>query len=129
LTLENKEEGMTARTDDFRRQVNDLWKQAVDQLEEVKEAVVRQTGRFDAELQWLRSERDRLLKRLGEQTHKLASEGKLPIPSFLKGTVDRLDEVIERLVAKQGDGKRKAAKKPARKKAAAKKARAASDVT
>lgn len=116
---------MTTRTDDFRRQVNELWKQAVDQLEEVKDAIVRQTGRFDSEIDRLRGERDRLLQRLGEQTHKLATEGKLPMPAFVKVTVERLDDVLERLVAKQGNGsKRKApSKKPARRKPAGKKSR------
>ena len=118
---------MTARTDEFRRQVNELWKQAVDQLEVVKDAVVRQTGRFDAELQWLRTERDRLLKRLGQQTHKLASEGKLPMPAFVKTTVTRLDDVIDKLVAKQANGRRRpSAKKAARRKTA--KRRAAGEV-
>ncbi len=114
---------MNARTEEFRRQMNDLWKQAVDQLEVVKDAVVRQTDRFDAELQWLRGERDRLLKRLGTQTHKLANEGKLPMPAFLKTTVDRLNEVIDRIVAKQSsNGRRRTAKKAARRKTSRKRA-------
>ncbi len=116
----------TTRTDEIRKQVNGLWKQAVEQLEEVKEAVLKQTDRFDAELHWLRKERDRLLKVLGEQTHKLATQGKLPMPAIVKTTVDRIDEVVARLVAKQGNGKagggkRSASKKAPRRKAAAKK--------
>ncbi len=113
---------MNARTDEFRRQMNELWKQAVDQLEVVRDAVVRQTDRFDAELQWLRTERDRLLKRLGEQTHRLANEGKLPMPAFLKTTVDRLNEVIDRIVARQSNGRRRAAtRKASRRKAPSRK--------
>lgn len=95
---------MATTSDDFRRQVNELWKQALDQLEEVKDAIVRSTGRFEVEAQRLRQERDRLLRRLGEQTHKLAQEGKLPMPAFVKSTVDRLNEVLDHLVAKEGAG-------------------------
>lgn len=106
----------TTRADEIKKQVNVLWKQAVGQLEDVKEAVLKQTDRFDAEIHWLKTERDRLLKLLGEQTHKLATQGKLPMPGLVKSTVDRIDEVVARLVAKQGNGKAR------RKKAAGKKA-------
>src|SRR5689334_14313824 len=95
------------RSDDIRKQVNELWQEALKQLEEVKDVIVRSTDRLEADLQRLRSERDRLLKRLGEQTHKLASEGRLPMPAFLKVTIDRLNEVIDKIVAKQGTGRRR----------------------
>jgi len=111
----------TTRADEIKKQVNVIWKQAVGQLEDVKEAVLKQTDRFDAEIHWLKTERDRLLKRLGEQTHKLATQGKLPMPGLVKSTVDRIDEVVARLVAKQGNGK--ASRKKARgKKAVGRKA-------
>lgn len=115
----------TTRADEIKKQVNVLWKQAVGQLEDVKEAVLKQTDRFDAEIHWLKTERDRLLKLLGEQTHKLATQGKLPMPGLVKSTVDRIDEVVARLVAKQGNGKvrrkKAAGKKAARRKAPARK--------
>lgn len=115
----------TTRADEIKKQVNVLWKQAVGQLEDVKEAVLKQTDRFDAEIHWLKTERDRLLKLLGEQTHKLATQGKLPMPGLVKSTVDRIDEVVARLVAKQGNGKARrkkaAGKKAARRKAPARK--------
>ena len=113
---------MTTRSDEFRRQVNELWKNAVDQLEEVKDVIVRSTGRFEADLQRLRHERDRLLKRLGEQTYKLANQGKLPMPAFVKSTVERLNDVVQSLVARQNGKKRTTTKKTTRKKAAAKRA-------
>ena len=89
----------------FRVQVNDLWKQAVDQLEEVRDVLSRSRdkleGRLEEDLLRLRGERDRLLKVLGEQTYKLANQGKVPLPTVVKNTVDRLNEVIESLVATQ----------------------------
>lgn len=105
--------------DDVRGQLNDLWKQAIDQLEEVKDAYTRSRGRLDDEMLRLRGERDKLLKKLGEQTHKLANDGKLPVPSVVKRTVDRLNEVIDNLVATQAK-KKKTKKKTAKKRRAAK---------
>jgi hypothetical protein len=90
------------RSDDFKKQVNELFCQAFSQLEDVKEAIVRSTNRFEADLVRLREERDKLLKRLGEQTYRLAREGKLPVPTFVKATVERLNEIIARMLAQQG---------------------------
>jgi hypothetical protein len=106
---------------ELRKQVNQLWKQAVDQLEEVKEVL---TGRLEEDLVRLRQERDRLLKTLGEQTYRLANQGKLPMPALIKRTVERLNAVLEGMMTVQrgGNGARKPAKKAA-KKAAPKKSR------
>jgi len=109
---------MSNRTDDFRKQINDLWKQAVAQLDEVKDVL---NDRIEADSLRLRKERDRLLQSLGEQTYKLAHQDKLPLPASVKKTVDRLTEVIDGLVAKKGGAKKKAAKKKATKKKTAKK--------
>ncbi len=144
---------MTTRTDDIRRQVNGLWKQAVEQLDDVKrqgdaildaarkqavlqldaarkqaaqqldtakKKLLENTDLFDSELKWLETQRDRLLRRLGEQTHKLAVEGKLPLPSFVRSTVEQLDEVLSRLVPKRSA--KAARKKPAARKTAGRKA-------
>src|SRR5687767_10671323 len=98
-----------SRSDDLKKQVNELWKQAIDQLEEVKEVIARSTTRFEADLQRLRLERDKLLKLLGEQTYRLANQGKFPVPVIVKNTVDRLNEVIDAIVSAHG-------KRPAKKK-------------
>ncbi len=103
-------------TADMRRQVNELWKQAVDQLEAVKEVL---SGRLEEDLVRLRSERDKLLKTLGEQTYKLANQGKLPVPSIIKRTVDRLNDVIDGIVNAQR-GARKTTKKTGKKAASRK---------
>ncbi len=107
---------MAQRSDDIKKQVNELLKQAIDQLETLKDALVRSRGRFEADLARLRLERDRLLRLLGEQTYRLANQGKLPMPGIVKSTVDRLNHVIDNIVAKQGTTKKKAKKKAAKKK-------------
>lgn len=115
---------MTARSEEFRKQVNELWKQANDQLEEVKDSVLRSTERFEADIHRLRIERDKLLKllkRLGEQTYRLANEGKLPVPAIVRRTVDRLNEVIDGMLAQQAGGSKPAARRAAKKKTSAKK--------
>jgi gamma-glutamylcysteine synthetase len=121
---------MAKRSDEFRKQVNDLWKQAIDQLEEVKEVVLRAQDRFETDLHKLRLERDKLLRKLGEQTYKLANQGHFPVPDVVKQTVDRLNEVIDAMVKKQqGKKAKKSAKKKAAKKKATKKKKAAKKKT
>jgi hypothetical protein len=115
---------MNTRADEIRRQVNGIWKQAVGQLEGLREAIIRRTDRFDADINRLRQERDRLLRRLGEQTHKLADQGTLPMPAFVRSTVDRLNDVLDKVVAGQPDGKKqRSTKAPATKKKPVRKAR------
>jgi hypothetical protein len=99
--------------DDFRKQINEVWKQAINQLEDVKDVVLKSGDRMEAEVERLRLERDKLLKKLGEQTHKLANQGKLPMPGVVKQTVDRLNEVIDKMVKsrKKKTKKRKTSKK------------------
>ena len=114
-----------SKANQIRDQINDVWQQAVTQLEEVKDALSRSAGRLEEDLVWLRSERDRLLKTLGEQTYRLANQGKLPMPAVVKRTVERLNEVIDSMVETQRKakgGKKKTAKKATKKKTAKKKA-------
>jgi hypothetical protein len=103
-------------TAELRKQVNQLWKQAVDQLEEVRGVL---QGRLAEDLVRLRGERDRLLKVLGEQTFKLTNQGKMPVPAILKRTVERLNNVIDGLVNAQrggGGSSKKKVKRPATRK-------------
>lgn len=104
-----------SRQDDFREQINEVWKHAINQLEDVKEVVLRSSDRVEAELGRLRLERDKLLKTLGEQTYKLANRGKLPMPKIVKQNVDRLNEVIDNMV-KKGRKKKAKTKKVTKKK-------------
>jgi hypothetical protein len=115
--------GRAMETAEVRKQVNELWKQAVDQLEAVKEVL---QGRLEEDLVRLRTERDKLLKTLGEQTYRLANQGKLPVPTVVKRTVERLNSVIDGIVnAQRGARKtKKTGKKTAPRKSSKKKARA-----
>lgn len=106
---------MTSASAEFRKQINEVWKQAIDQLETVKKVVLQSTDRFEADLERLRIERDKLLKRLGEQTYRLVNEGKLPIPAWAKKTVDSLNEVINNMVRKHRSHGPKRKRKAARK--------------
>ncbi len=105
---------MAKAADDVRNQLNELWNQAIDQLEEVKDAFGRSRDRIDEEMLRLRGERDNLLKKLGEQTHRLANDGRMPVPSMVKRTVDRLNDVIDNMT-KTAKKKKKTKKKTRRK--------------
>ncbi len=78
----------------IKAQVGALFRQAVDQLDDVKNVVRRKGDRFEADIKRLIGERDRLLTLLGEQTYKLANQGKIPLPSFVQRTVEALNEVV-----------------------------------
>jgi len=88
------------RTEELKRQANVMWKQAVDQLDEVRERIENSRERFEADLDKLRRERDKLLKRVGDQTHKLAQDGTLPMPAFVKATVDRINRMLDHMMSK-----------------------------
>ena len=102
---------MDLNSDELRRQANELWKQAIDQLEEVKKLVLKQTGRLESDLNKLLIERDKLLRQLGEQTHKLANQGSIHVPKFVKETVDELNKVIDRITKKRRPAPRRTAAK------------------
>ncbi|MEZ4270885.1 MAG: hypothetical protein R3C68_05475 [Myxococcota bacterium] len=101
-------------SDEFRNQVNEIWRQAVGQLEEVKDVLTRSRDRFEADIVRLKGERDRLLIKLGEQTLRLVNQGRVPVPAVVKRNVERLNEVIDGLVkheAKRSKSKAKPSKK------------------
>ncbi|MEM6731859.1 MAG: hypothetical protein AAF658_09895 [Myxococcota bacterium] len=117
-------------TEEFRKEVNKLWSSTIDQLEEIKDTVLRTNDRVEAEIQRLRLERDKLLRRLGEQTLKLANQQTVPLPSTVKRTIEQLNEVLETLTsAEKGRKKRKTKKKAAKKKTTKKKTTAKKKAT
>lgn len=81
----------------LKAQVGALWRQAVDQLDDVRQVVRRRGDRIEADLRRVMAERDRLFVLLGEQTYKLANQGRVPLPAFVQRTVERLNEVITSL--------------------------------
>jgi len=114
---------MKEKTQEFKKQFNELWKQTMTQLDDIKDVVLRSTDKlekFDLEMERLRLERDKLLKSLGEQTLRWLEQSKdLPIPPMVRRTLNRLNEVAEGLTEKSKKAKKKA---PAKKKVAKKKA-------
>lgn len=108
---------MSNVTEDFRKEVNKLWNQAIEQLEELKDSVLHTSDRVEAEVQRLRLERDKLLRRLGEQTLKLANQQTVPLPQAVKRTIEQLNDVLESLTsAEKGRKKTKKKKKKVSKK-------------
>ncbi len=113
---------MVSRPEEFRKQMNQVWQQAADQLEVVKKALMRSADRFEADLRRLRGERDKVLKRLGLETRRLANQAKVPMPSWVKDGVDRLNVAIDSVVKKSGPRSRGSKKPRARKAKATKRA-------
>lgn len=86
----------------LKQQVGALWRQAVDQLDDVRKVVKRRSGRLEADVARLKMERDKLLALLGEQTQKLANQDKITLPPIVKRTVDRLNEVVSAMAPTNG---------------------------
>ena len=102
--------------DEFRKEVNKIWSQAIEQLEEIKDTVLRTNDRVETEIQRLRLERDKLIRRLGEQTLKLANQKTVPLPAVVKRTVEQLNDVLENLTSAEKGRKKKTKKKKVTKK-------------
>ncbi len=124
---------MANRTEQLKTQVEELWRGAVAQATGVGKQLQSQTEhaakRVRGEIEHLRTERTRLLTRLGEQTLRWVNARSGQVPTMLKPTVDRLNTVVSRLVNK-GEAPHRAAPAhhaapKAKKKASAKRAPAA----
>jgi hypothetical protein len=118
---------MANRKDEMRKQAIELWKKTVAQLDQISKTL-RATGieRFKAERDRLLSERDKLFKRLGEETYKLIEARKIKVPKGIQDIYVRIRNLMDVLIM-QKKPKKKAAKKKitaAKKKAAKKKKKA-----
>lgn len=99
---------------DVKRQLEKLWNQMGDQFEEAKDTVSKAYDHFKLE-----SERDALLRKLGEQVHKLAIQEKVNLPDPVQRTISRIDNKVAEITrSKQAPASKKAS---AKKKAAVKK--------
>jgi hypothetical protein len=105
---------MSETGEDIRKQANQLWKQAIGQLEEVKEIFQQNRKRLEPDIQKLRGEKDKLLKKLGEHTYKLSQRDNVQMNAVARRTVDRLNEVINKL-SKQEESAKPAGKSTAKK--------------
>jgi len=90
------------------------------QLKDIQQVVARSRDRIEVDILRLKKERDQLLKRLGEQTYRLANQGTVPLPPFVQKTVERLNTVVHGIIKKQKPTKKTTTrKKTTHKKAAA----------
>ena len=103
---------MASPREDIKKYANDLWQQAIDQIEEAKVFLVRSRDKFEEDFHRVRLERDKLLRTLGEQTLKLNNQGKITLPSPLRKTIEKLNEVIEELQEKRPESNARPAPPP-----------------
>ena len=117
-----------APADEMKRYANDLWQQAIDQIDEARDSLLKSRDRFEADMHRVRQERDRLLIKLGEQTLKLTRQDQLKLPKAVQQTIDRLNQLLDELIdrpRRRQKPKTKAAAAPVAKQAAAKPAKKA----
>jgi hypothetical protein len=112
----------------IRKQAIDLWKKTVSQLDEISKTLMK-TSRLEKlkiDRAKLLADRDKLLKRLGQETYKLIEQGRLKVPKPLKELYNRISKLLDRIIPEKmkpvkKKPKKKAAPKPAAKKKPAKK--------
>jgi hypothetical protein len=79
-------------------------------------------AQIEKEVKRLKGERDKLVVRLGEQTLDWVNKSPVRVPAVVQGTVDRLNDVIERMKPKKAEAPRAEKKDaPKKKKSAPKK--------
>jgi hypothetical protein len=107
---------MVERAEEMRRQAIDLWKKTVSQLEQISKTLsVSGIEKFKAERDRLLSERDKLFKRLGEETFKLIETRKIKVPKPIQDIYVRIRNLMDVLIMQKKPKKKPARKKPARK--------------
>ena len=116
---------MVDQVEKLQKQAVDLWKKTVKQLDDISKSLMK-ASKLD-QLQFDRArllqERDRLFKRLGEETYKLIDMGKIRVPKPIQDIYKRIRKVMDGIMlAKPGKKKKPAKKKAAKKKPAKKKA-------
>lgn len=83
----------------MRGQLNEMWKNAMDGLEDLREVVLKasQNAKVRLDATFLRRERDRLYQQLGEECYELVETGSLKVPGELRDTVDRIHAIVEQI--------------------------------
>jgi hypothetical protein len=107
---------MAERAEEMRKQAIELWNKTVAQLEQISKTL-RASGieRFKAERDRLLAERDKLFKRLGEETFKLIEARKIKVPKAIQDIYVKIRNLMDVLIM-QKRPKKAAKKKTARKK-------------
>ncbi len=106
------------KTDELTKQALDLWKKTVDQLDDISKSLMKSSGldklKFDKVK--LMTDRDKLFRRLGEQTYALIEKGKVKMPQPLLDTYERIRKLMDRILGvKKAPAKKKPAKKVTKK--------------
>jgi hypothetical protein len=98
------------KIDEIRKQVLDYWKKTVNQIEDLYKKVLESSGLNKIKLDKanLLMERDRLIKRLGEETYHLIEQRKIMVPKPVQSIYVKIRTVMDRLIIQGG-------KKPAKK--------------
>ena len=107
---------MAERAEVMRKQAIDLWKKTVAQLEQISKTL-RASGieKFKAERDRLLAERDKLFKRLGEETFKLIEARKIKVPKPIQDIYVRIRNLMDVLIMQKKPKKKAARKKPVKK--------------
>ncbi len=112
---------------DVKKQLMDLWKKTINQLEDISVSLLKSSGLDKIKFKSVKilAERDKLLKRLGEETFRLIDQGKMAVPKPINELYGKISKLMDRLwgkkTKKKTAKKRKTTKKTTRKKTAKKK--------
>ena len=89
------------KTGDIKKDLTALWKATVDQMDEIKDAIVRSShaGKARLDVAFLRKARQEALGAVGEKVAELAADG-VPFPDALKPLLDRVND-LERQIEEQ----------------------------
>lgn len=119
--------------EDIKKNLEKLLKQLGEQFEEVKDGVSKayDRGKHHLDRLVLERERDELLRKLGDQVHKLAIQKKVTLPDPVQRTISRIDKKVAEItkVKKTPSTKKTATAAPAQKKTPAKKTTAKKTTT
>jgi hypothetical protein len=118
----------------LQKQAVDLWKKTVKELNDISKSLMKASrlDRIQFDRAKLLAERDKLFKRLGEETYRLIDMGKIKVPKGVRDIYKRIQGVIDRIMqtkkskkaAPKGTAKTAAKKKKTTKKKATKRKKA-----
>lgn len=106
--------------DKMQKQALDLWKKTVGQLDEISKSLKKAVpfDRLHFDRAKLMEERDKLFKRLGEETYKLIERGKVSVPKQAQDLYKRIQDLMDKIKfdkKPKKSAKKKTAKKSTKK--------------
>ncbi|MFH1808885.1 MAG: hypothetical protein ABIJ09_09075 [Pseudomonadota bacterium] len=90
---------------DLREHLNELWKTTVDQFDEIKDVILRNShvGRKKLDTAFLRRQRDRLLQDLGESVFEQVQASTLVLNPEGQRLVERVHEVLGQIETEEAE--------------------------